>query len=226
MAKIKAFFTGSGAARYFGLGFRPDFVRIRNTSAADFGLIEWDRLMRLTTQNPEGLKTRYTADGASGGNALVTTVLADGAGVVPYKGGDLVTASAATHLVLASSVPEFAGDMRGKLAGQLVTRWTPGAGNGGHFDAPVDTDYVGVGSRVLIGGEEYTIVAIANDGDAGSDVTLNDAAAAGDVGRIGYKADFVNAPAGTVMPAGIYLAETADVNASPELCILEAGTND
>ncbi|MBU4459120.1 MAG: hypothetical protein KJ579_01025, partial [Verrucomicrobia bacterium] len=73
------------------------------------------------------------------------------------------------------------------------------------------------------GGEWFSIVAITSDGDATNNVTLNGVAESGAVEKILYLYDLAAAPAGQVLPKGIYLAETAAVNATSELCLIEAG---
>jgi len=217
MKKIAGLFVGSGASRKISLGFIPDRVVIQNITAADVGEIRWSRLMAGDTRCPEGIKVLEST-------GLAATVLAAGAGIRPYIGGEDVTAAGAAILMPVHMIPDLQGDLRN--AGTLgpVDTWTLGhAGNRtGNFNAGVNTSKVGKGSRLLIGEEWYTIQAMTNDGDAANEVTLDRAALSGEIKKILYPYDYHHAPAGSRTMPGIILAETADVNVATELCYIEA----
>jgi hypothetical protein len=211
---FKGTFLGSGAARYIGLGFIPRKVHIWNVEAAAMGQLWWDRDMTRHSRMYEG---QYDTGAA-------VTALTAGTGIIRYYGGDIITAQAATHLKPAASMDTYAGDMRGKGSAGLISNWVLDtlANRTGHFDVALNTTYVGIGSLVQIGGKEYAIVALSNDGDAADDVTLNEAAPSGECDRIDYLYDLAQAEVGERMPPGIYLAETANVNATNETCFIEA----
>jgi len=230
--RIQGVFLGSGAARYIGLGFLPKWVRIRNMTDAAIPAIEWNEDMAVTTISPEGILTAI-----SNGNCAMS-VLTVGAGVIPYIGKDAVTAAAATKIVHVSMAqdpavfPGVQGDQRGAGTGGLITNYTvdtPG-NRTGHFNAPVNTTYVGIGSVVYISGQRYHIVGLTSTGDSANNVTLDRAIVgnpipgemANTVEYLTTMYSFVNAPAGLIMPDGIYLAETATVNASGKVCLIEA----
>ena len=223
MSKFVGTFLGSGAVRYIGLGFVPTKVKIQNIHAADLARIEWQKQNSAYATAAEGILFGITT------GAETAAALTVGTGVAPYYGGDVVAAAAVTHIIPVGEIAAYNGDQRGKGSAGTVTAWTIDTAGSftGHFDKLVDTTYVGVGSKVLIRGKdtvvrEYNIVALSNDGDAANDVTLDRLAASGDVVYISYLYDMAAAPAGTVMPAGIYLAETAACNATSELCFNEA----
>lgn len=221
--KFRGIFSGSGAARYIGLGFIPKKVTIQNIQAADIALIEWDEKFAAYSTMSEGKQTFIN------GTSVDIGLLTVGTGIIPYDGGDVVTSAAATHIIPVNDVQDqdTIGDMRDKGANGTITKFTldTAANRTGHFDHAVDTDVVGVGSRVRIAHlngqiEDYYIQAITNDGDAADEITLDRLPVTGQCDYISYKHDFISAPAGSEMPAGIYLAETAKTNVSGELCLI------
>ena len=228
MRQIIKTFLGSGAARRIGLGFVPRKVVLTNITDTAFASIVWTDRHAGAGSGTVALEGLLVKDNSK----LTPTALTYGAGIQPYFGGSSpLSASAVTDIVDASKNPLYASDMRNKGTLGLVTRWTlDTSGNRtGHFNKGVNTTYVGVGSRLFIkgdnepnGGNWYTIVAITNDGDAADEITLDRAAPSGDVQNILYRVDLAPAPIGLVMPAGIVINETADVNASNEIVVLEA----
>lgn len=212
----KAF--GSGAIMTVGLGFVPDWVRVRNL-ASDIPEIYWDKHMAANTTHPEGIKSTLSS------TTPVIAKLTAGLGITPYAGGDPVTAVSDAFIVPLEFLPAaYHGDQRGKGTG-TVTAWTLGSSGNrtGNFNQGVDTTYVGVGSVVWIDGVPYTVQALSNDGDAANEVTLDRAAPSGVVERITFKADLYNAPLGLIMPAGFVLAADTDVNVDSERVLIEAG---
>ena len=211
MSKIKGIFNGSAAARYLGLGFIPKKVVIRNLDNATRYEINWDEDMQRSVTCFKG---ELLTDGVP---AELTS-----AGVTPYVGGDVITSAAATYLMPADQVEAYAGDMR-RYSTVAPSEWTlTNSGNRtGKLDIAINTTYVNVGSKICIDNRWYGIVALSNDGDADDDITLDQAAPSCEVTGIRYRYDFVNAPAGMLMPAGIYL-EDVTCNASGEKCLIEA----
>ena len=237
MKVVKLSFLGSGAARNIGLGFIPDFVKIRNVTDAALCELTWDRGLMGSVVAYEGLVATIAS------SHWDTTLLTKGLGIVPYLGGDRITAAAATNLLavdqivgtMANPYPPYAGDMRGKGTAGTVTGWTldTPANRTGHFNVAVDTGSVGVGSRVRIGGLWYSIVAFTGTGAAADNVTLNASAPTSPQGTVSPGVDYITfmydlyfAAVGMKMPAGIVLNEVTLVNASGKLCVLEAGIYD
>lgn len=217
MKTINAVLIGTGAAANIGLGFVPDRVLLVNLSAATQPQLSWVRATRGTTISPEGVYA-YRA------NELVyQKTRAASTGVAPFVGGSTIADGTSTYLIRSDLVPAYQGDMRAKT-GTLVNGWTLGssANKTGNFSAGIDTTYVGVGSRVCIGGRWATIVAITSTGASANDVTLDTALASGVIEYITYKSEFVAAPAGTVMPDGILVSDTAILNTGDQV-MLEAG---
>ena len=212
---------GAGAILKVGIGGTPDWVRVRALQS-DLPKIEWDRTMLALATFKEGIKSTLNS------TTPVVSVLTAGLGIQPYAGGDLISAAANTHIVPVEPgffpTQGYCGDMRAKGTG-TITAWTLGNSTNrtGSFNYGVDTDRVAAGSRVMIDGVWYSIVALSNDGDAANEVTLDRAAPSGEVQKILFKADLYNAPAGVVMPAGFLIAADADVNASGERLLIEAG---
>lgn len=222
MKMVSGLAKGAGtSAMYVGLGFVPDQVTLRALTATTIGQLVWNRHMIRNNVMPEGIK--FSTDNK--------TACADGAGIELYYGGDLIS-TASANKVVSISHPALAAYSKDQRVNGLTTVTkslrTTDAATKLHFDAPIDTTYVGVGSRVMIkpsaGGpvREFAIAAISNDGDAIDDITLNNAAIAGDVEFISYMADFYNLPAGYVMPQGFIINETTLWNASAVPFVIEA----
>jgi hypothetical protein len=211
---ISGTFHGTGAAIYVGLGFIPDFVKIWNLESATNQLhLEWSKNMRAVAL-VDGLQ--YT-EVVAGGNITAARLTA-GNGVSPYLGGDVMSAASTTYLVRDYT------DYRNTSHGNITEYHLYSAATG-HFNAPSDATYVGVGSRICIDGKWYTITAYTDDGDATNDVTLNKTVASGTVEALTSMFDWAGAAAGTCIPAGFYSAETV-VNVSGNLCFFEAGQYD
>jgi len=218
--KVSGLFLGTGSALRISLGFVPDAVIVRNVAAADLGSIVWNKAMKALAVCPEGVKYRDNSK-------IEDTPLTVGGGIAVYVGGDVISSASTGYQTFARYVDDYAGDMRGKGTLGLVDKFTlTNAGNRtGKFNHGVNTTYVGVGSKVIIGNKTYVIQAITADGDEDDQVTLDAAAPStesGGVQMITYKHDFVSVPAGSVTNAGIVLSETADVNVGGELCYIEA----
>lgn len=202
---------GAGtSALYIGLGFVPKAVRLHNDQAEGDTLI-WDIGMWRNNLQYGG---RF--QGALAGDESFETT----AGMAPYWGGDLIATASANYIIRADMVAAYSGDMRAKGASSPVTRWTldTSANKTGHFDYPVSTTYVGVGSLVWIRADTtgkmqpYVVRALTSNGEVADEVTLDAAAPSGAVERITYFNDFVQAPAGYTMPQGIVITDVTDLN--------------
>jgi hypothetical protein len=210
-------FTATAADLYFGLGFVPDWVKVRTLVTTDEERTEWSKNMR-------GIA-------AFGGQAIdddgAITPIALGAGIAEYLGGDELSSVSTVYLGKRAD-----NDMRDKGTGDVINAFTLDvpANRTGHFNAGVNTTHVGVGSIVRIGKEVTAtsqwayIVAITNDGDAANEVTLSKAIGSGSVMALGPINDFIGVPAGTITKSGFFLDSTAATNIASQYCMFEAGT--
>lgn len=198
---------------YIGVGFVPDWVKVVNAEAAAAASISWS----VNNRAVEQLAGTVNA-GAAGTNSVRTI----GTGIAVYRGGDVLTAAAATNYLVRDSA-----DYRGSGTGADVTYWTLDTNSTryGHFDATPSTTYVGEGSRINIEGKWYTIMAMAADATVKGSVLLDEAAASGNVNALRPMFDYKLASEGTVMPAGFSIANT-EVNVSGNICYFEAGVYD
>ena len=218
MRKYIGVAPGAGtSALYVGLGFVPQAVKIMNIDQAEGEILVWNTGMWRSAASYGGrIQTALAGD-----EALQTTV-----GVEPYWGGALIATASANYIVRSDMVAAYSGDMRAKGASSPVTKWTQHATVYGHFDYPISTTYVNVGSLVWIRSDStgimrpYVVRAVSNDGDATNDITLDASVGTGSVERITYFSDFVQAPAGYTMPAGIKINDVTYLNVSgQEVCI-------
>jgi len=211
-------FNGTGAALRIGLGFKPDRVIIVNLEDAG-GLavaLHWSRFNTSADQE----------EGVLIDSSGVRTELTHGNGIAIYRGGESFAATQTAYLYRDPSPDKRSSG----TTGNTVASWTlDTAGNRtGHFDVNIGTSYVGEGSRVIIREsstqliKEGFITALSNDGDAANDVTLNEALKSGTVLFIGPMYDYTAIAAKRVMPDGIIINETGTLNASGEMCSIEA----
>ena len=227
--KVSFLLLGSGAARNIGLGFLPDYASLRNITDATQDLLQWNIRMQAAALTPEGVRTSITG----GAGAVVGASLVKGAGLSLYAGGDRVTAATAANVVPTDLLALYKGDMRSKGTAGTVNLFSldTAANATGHFNLAVDPNYVGVGSLITfkLANRSFAtrrITAMANSGAAANEVTLNASVPTSEIVAISFKYELYNADAGLVMPAGLALAETANVNVSGKLLVLEAGTFD
>jgi len=210
MEQVRGIYMGLGTgAMKIGLGFVPSEVRILRLGAAVATAFEtrWEANMLRAALARNGGLVRS--------NATTFVGLADTAGIKPYLGGDTVTAATLGNQIERNAVAAYRGNLRG-----AITKWTLGsaANRTGSFDAGLDTTTCGVGSTVVIqaasNGKAYEahIAALTNDGDAANEVTLDRAVPSGAVIHVGCAWDFVPAPVGTVMPAGIEITDVTYAN--------------
>lgn len=211
------------SALIVGLGFIPDELDLFQTSQAEGEHTWWDKNMMRSAAGLciQGI-TRPSL-------SSITMVYQTSAGVAPYFGGD---AADGVYYVLPVRHPAFVGvdgvnkyavDQRDRHTAGTVNAYTQDATNTGHFNVAIDTNYVGVGSKVVIepngpkSAREYFITALTSDGDAATNVTLNASAPSGTVRFIGYKYDYALAPVGTIMPVGIAINDVTYHNVAGQV---------
>jgi hypothetical protein len=222
MRVIAGTFNGVGSAVNIGLGFIPDFVRVRNNESTSTEMIEWSRHMRAA-ETLEGVW--WGADGAQ-------TELTVGAGVAIYRGGETAASGNTTKLKkLDSRDQRGANVVNGHAA---ITTWTLGssANKTGSVNDELNTTRVGEGSVIVIREsasgriKEAVITALTSNGEQANEVTLSEAVGSGDILFIGPMYDYEACAAGEVTKAGFTINETANINVSGEMCYFEAGTYD
>ena len=218
MARIKeGRLIGTGSALYIGLEGIPDRFTIKNMKSASNEEIIW-RKNSGAAETSEGVFRSFD------GTQVVEDELGFGEGVAPYRGGDVMEANSSVYFILDPKAEKNDAN----TTTSPISRWTldTAANRTGHFDYAVDTNSVGVGSNVVIesaggkiyGGQgEVWITAISNDGDGTDDITLNEVVPSGEVLSVGGKTTYVGAPAGSIIPAGIKLNETGNLNVSGEV---------
>jgi len=199
---VQGRFKFTNAALTLCLGFKPDWIEIFNLTDRT-GLI-WSPNMGLSAANEERSGLAIAADGTRGATANAA------AGVSIYAGGDKLAAASTQYLI-----GPYDQDVRGKQDSDApITAWTLGNASNktGNFDQEASTSYVGPGSRILIDGTLYEVVAMTSNGEAANEVTLDAAAPSGAVQRIWSRYDYMGAPAGEVVPKGITIGASATVN--------------
>ncbi|MEI6210938.1 MAG: hypothetical protein WCR06_04865, partial [bacterium] len=174
---------------------------------ANLVTLEWDRLMARSATGAGGMVRAGVA------NTPGLALLAAGAGVRQYPGGDAVAAATLANQVVASCVPAYSGTLQG-----TTKNWTNGstANRTGNFNVALAST-CGVGSLVEIRSADQkvhraAIVALTNSGAAANEVTLDRAVPSGVVVFVGCKTDYVAAPAGMIMPAGFEVLDTTYAN--------------
>jgi hypothetical protein len=229
MRTISGTFLGTGAALYLGLGFKPDFFRLENLEVGtNHYWLEWNRAMRAA-ECQDGVLAYLPLSAGSGDINRLTV----GTGIALYDGGDLISAAAATHKILDPEPNKLDANVASGAA--AISTWTLGsaANRTGNWNAECNTSYVGEGSTILIRENatgalrETWVQAMSSNGDQANEVTLapvlpGSSIKSGVIEFLGGLYDYVNAPAGTVMPAGVYIADTT-VNAANR-CFFIAGT--
>lgn len=227
MRKIGGIFNGTGATVYLCIGVIPDKFKIRALEDGDLAYLEWDRNMTRVAEVLEGVVN------AIGTTYIDPTALTIGTGIVPYKGGDLLTTSNQTSVTYGEGV--YLGwdqkDYRvkpgdgGDSVSDLIDTWTldTSANRTGHFNEDVTGTYIGEGSQIMIDGVWYTVIAVtAGQGEAADEVTLSQAAPNGSVQCITGKYGLKPLAVGSVTPKGIKLLATTLVNVNDEMQGFEA----
>lgn len=213
---ISGTFNGTGAALYIGIGFIPDWVKIVNMEDTINSWVEWNKHMNRVGEHLEG-REFYT-----GTTYQQLAELTFGTGIRPYHGGDKMSAASTAYLV-----KDDANYAYSTTYGQIDT-WTldTAATPSGHFNLEADTTYVGIGSQVTIDGYEYGITAMTSNGELTDEVTLSEAAPAGEITKISRMYDYVGAAKDAIIPAGFKINATTVINVSGEMCYFEAGMYD
>lgn len=213
-------FDGTGAALYIGIGFLPDWVYIQNLENAELAQYFWNIHMERALETAQGFR-HYTA----AGSLLDPLVVAD-LGIVPYEGGDVMTANSTVYLVRDDA------DYRTSTTYGTIHTWTLGssANRTGNWNVECDTTYVGEGSRIYIEEEighavKWAAVnALTSNGEAANEVTLSRAVKSGKILKITGMYDYRGALNGVRIPAGFGFLATSVGNVSGEMCMFEAGT--
>ncbi|OGW44455.1 MAG: hypothetical protein A2Y66_01810 [Nitrospirae bacterium RBG_13_41_22] len=232
MEHIAGTFNGTGAGVYLCFGFVPDWVKIQNYETSNDYMIEWNRNMHRSGEFVEGMQIH------TGTTYRQITALTKGAGILPYKGGVVLNATTAGTTTYAEGVylkpdtkdyryitadsPHGVGD----AVANTINSWTLGsaANYTGNFNADVTGTYIGEGSKIMINGITYYIVALtAGQGISANEVTLSQPAPTGDIQSIGGMYDMAPMVSGETTLAGIYIANTT-VNVNNALIGFEAGT--
>ncbi len=228
MSKIVAGkFNGTGAALFVACGFVPDRVELRNLEDADEAWVVWTKQMMQSADMVQGI--RYVGSGGATQQSPLTS-----GGIEPHFGGVALTAAVQTSTTYGEGVylqPDNA-DYRyvtgeapagglGDAIGSAIDTWTltTSGSQTGKFNADVTGTYIGEGSKIIIAGREYSILALtAGEGIADDEVTLNQDAPSGPVEFIGGKNSTIPVPVGNVSSAGFKLNATDVINVNDELC--------
>ena len=206
MKKEKIIAKATGAELDIGIGFKPDRVRILNVT--DRTELIWDGA--YLTGQLYGMTVAVEGDKAAAA-ATYGVTLYDGVGVLGEADATIATILVAKDDDLKDTITKFTMD--------TVANKT------GHFDASIDTDTVGVGSRIVIEGKVYIITALTNDGDASDEVTLDAAPVLtiSSVDSVFSKYTHRGAIATDAVPQGIKIGANAVVNDTDgDLLVIEA----
>ena len=206
--KEKLIVKGTAATLTLGLGYIPSRVLIENLT--DRTALEWG------PDNLHVAANRYGVSIAAAGTRGAVGAAVNG--IVPYAGGDKMTA-ASTQYVVRNMADQKAVDVAAGLAVSSFTIDTA-ANYTGHFNCDVTGATIGPGSRITFSGDGkvYRITALtAGQGIASDEVTL-DANPCANGGTVKYVSkiwpmfDYRGAAAGKVIPAGIEVGASATVN--------------
>lgn len=225
---IGGHFNGTGADVYVCVGFVPDFVNIYNLEGTVELKIQWNKMMMGAAEVVEGVDTQTEAP----------TALVKGAGLMPYYGGEVLTAAKQTSTTYGEGIylkrddwdyRSYSGNRSpGDAVAVDIDTWTldTTANYTGHFNEDVNGTYIGEGSRICIDGKWYTIVALtAAQGEGDDEVTLSNTVPSGDVQCITGKSGYKPIPVGSMTPAGFFLSNST-INVNDALISFECGTYD
>jgi len=215
-------FNGTGAAVYLCVGVIPDRVAIRALEDGDMGLLLWNRSFR-----EGGCAGGFLEN--TGTTYIQRAVVAAGAGVEPYEGGDILTTANQTSTGYGEGVylgwddADYKADQVSGFQG-ICTDYTKDSANAGHFnvDTVASGNKVGEGSEILVmsAGKLYCAVITAltaGQGISASEVTLSRTIPSGKVLKVGGMYDLAPLAVGKVTPAGIKLNMTTVVNVNDEI---------
>jgi hypothetical protein len=221
---------GSAVDMYFGIGFVPDYVKVVSPVAAEQILI-WTIHMIRNIKASEGMEI------SDEGNVAVNLF---GAGCIPWRGGNVVTAAQDTagncltwdtkdYSKAANHDPNTYKD---------IGKWNFVTARTGYWDQLCNTTYVGSGSEIWISNgsdnpRRYIITTLTGNGEGNgagtAEVELNETGVpSGLITKISPMYDMKTMTVGQVLPAGFELDATCDILAATPTSInyFEAGTYD
>lgn len=219
--RINRTFNGTGATVNLALGFIPDFVEICNNDITAPTMLKWNRGMR--SLGTGGWLIEHVASGAT------ITREAAGSGIIPFHGRRIVSGDTLSAYLKERAIKDQRGQGTLGWIGQFIE--STYASRTGYLDHGVDTDVVGVGSILAVKErctglmKKVVIIAITNDGDAASELTLSESVHSGEVYFLGPMYDLVAAAVGDQLSPGITLMLNA-FNVSADYMSIEAGTYD
>ena len=210
LSKVSGVFNGTNAALRLCVGFVPRKVRLINVESGTEFSMEWnDGFIRCQGGAAEG-GYLYT-------NGVPAPVAA-AAGIVPYEGGDLMTAANQTSVDYGNGVylgwdlKDYRADNTYGASSGAIDTWNFVTGLTGYWNvAKVASGRIGAGSRILIKEDssglvkEAGITAISSDGEVSAEVTLSRAIGSGKIVFLGGMYDMAPIALGKVAPAGILL---------------------
>ncbi len=225
--RIGGLFNGTGADVTICIGFVPDWVNLWNLTGTTRIAVEWNAGM---------LRDISTCEGILGTGAGTFAKMAIGAGIQPFYGGTVLSATTAGTTTYGEGVYLKRDDWDyryvdanhspGDAISNDIDKWTlDTAGNySGHFNADVTGTYIGEGSMIKIDGRWYAITTLtAAQGIASDEVVLTLGPLSGVVqqitGKFGYKPMIAN----EVTKEG-FLVGNATLNVNNETIVFEAGT--
>ena len=226
--RIGGHFNGTGADVYICVGFVPDFVHILNLEGTIELSLRWNKMMMGAAEVVEGFDIQTASP----------TALTKGNGIMPYYGGEALTAAKQTSVTYGEGIylkrddwdyRHYSGNVSpGDAVAVDIDTWTldTTANYTGHFNEDVNGDYIGEGSRICIDGKWYTIVALtATQGEGDDEVTLSNTVPSGDVLAITGKSGYKPIPVGDTTPAG-FLISNNTINVNDALIAFECGMYD
>jgi len=216
--KVSGVFNGTGATLYVCCGFIPDKVIVRNTEATTCLVAKWSRNSRSKLQIAGVLETQG-----------VSAALAIGAGIAPYRGGEMLTLDMQSAANLVYGEGAYIGFDRKDYKGldiaagaPAIDAWTLVTGVTGKFNGDVVGTYIGEGSPICIDGKWYVIqAALSNTGGEGVEVELNEAAPSGMVQQINGMYDLAPLALGVMTPAGFSIKSNT-LNGNGQIMYFEA----
>jgi hypothetical protein len=191
--KVTGTCIATTATLTIGCGFKPDRVKIRNVT--DVTGLEFNA--KEVNGAAYGVTIATNGDQAAAASAAY--------GVAVYEGEGPLAAASTVKVVRDET------DRKGSITSFVIDNST---NKTGHWDAACNTTYVGIGSRMVIGGKTYTVMALTSTGAAANQVTLdaNPPNTTSAVTKIFNKVDFIGAAAGVPIPAGFTIGASATVN--------------
>lgn len=225
-------FNGTGADLYLCIGFVPDWVHLWNVEATTPIEFVWNRGMMCSADCVEGFMFSWNSTFGSSDAEQATK----GTGIVPYYGGlelDTTTAGTVTYgegVYLKPDKKDYKNSSSDSInpgdgSGGEINKWTLGssANYTGNWNIANVGTYTGEGSKIVIDGREYRIVAITSNGEAANEITLNYPAPSGDINFVGGMYDFKPMISGEVTKKGFMIDGNTTLNANNNKIVFEAG---